>query len=228
MEALIRWQHPEYGTVLPADFISILEEISLISSVGEWVIQTACKQLRRWHDAGYSDLSISINLSSRQCNNSSIVDIVRQAIHSNHLDPGLVELEITESLLMRNVSSVDETLESLSKLGVRVAIDDFGTGYSSLSYLKRFPIDILKIDRTFTSDIVFDGNNSDDIEIVKAIIALGKTLKLKTIAEGVENQEQSEFLTEIGCDSIQGYLVSKPLSVQHINIWLSEQYACLA
>jgi len=225
MEALIRWESPEFGLVMPTEFIFLLEEIGLISAVGEWVIQTTCQQLKAWHDTGHSELSMSINLSSRQFNNSSVVDIVQQAISVNQLDPGLIDLEITESLLMRNVQAVDDTLDSLSRLGVNVAIDDFGTGYSSLSYLKRFPINILKIDRTFIKDIMFDDSYSDEMEIVKAIIAMGKTLNMKTIAEGVENEEQKAFLTENGCDMIQGYWLSKPLGVENMNDWLSEHYS---
>ena len=224
MEALLRWQSPEFGFVMPTEFIFLLEEIGLISAVGEWVIQTTCQQLKAWHDSGYPELSMSINLSSRQFNNSSIVDVVQQAISVNHIDPNFIDLEITESLLMRNVQAVDDTLDALSRLGVNVAIDDFGTGYSSLSYLKRFPIDILKIDRTFIKDIMFDAGSSDEMEIVKAIIAMGKTLNMKTIAEGVENEEQKAFLTENGCDMIQGYLLSKPLRVENMNDWLSEHY----
>ena len=225
MEALIRWQSPEFGLVMPTEFIYILEEIGLINAVGAWVIQTTCRQLKAWHDDGYSELSMSINLSSRQFNNSSIVENVQQAISANQLDPNLIDLEITESLLMRNVKSVDDTLSELSRLGINVAIDDFGTGYSSLGYLKRFPIDILKIDRSFIKDIIIDASSSDEIEIVKTIIAMGKTLNMKTIAEGVENEEQKVFLTENGCDMIQGYLLSKPLSVENMNDWLSEHYS---
>ena len=225
VEALLRWNNPEFGLVMPTDFIFLLEEIGLIGTIGEWVIQAACNQLKVWHDAGYSELSVSINLSSQQFNNSSIIYTVQQAISENQLDPALIDLEITESLLMRNVKTVDDTLERLSKLGVNLAIDDFGTGYSSLSYLKRFPINILKIDRSFIKDIVFDGSSSDDIEIVKAIIAMGRTLNMKIVAEGVESEEQKAFLTENGCDVAQGFCLSNPLSVKQMNDWLSENYA---
>ena len=224
MEALLRWQNPEFGTVMPTDFIFLLEEIGLIRTVGEWVIEKSCQQLKAWHDFGFTDLSMSINLSSRQFNDSSIVDIVQQTISVNQLDPQLIDLEITESLLMRNVKSVDDILDDLSELGVNIAIDDFGTGYSSLSYLKRFPINILKIDRSFIKDIVFDDEYSGDIEIVKAIIAMGKVLNMMTIAEGVESEEQQVFLTENGCDLIQGYKLSKPLCVEHMSEWLSMHY----
>ncbi|MDH5446600.1 MAG: EAL domain-containing protein [Gammaproteobacteria bacterium] len=223
MEALIRWQSKEFGLVMPAEFVPVLEEIGLINKVGNWVIQTACRQLKQWQDSKDRDLSVSINLSSRQFNDASIVDIVGQAILINNLDPGLIGLEITESLLMRNVKSIDDTLERLSKLGLNIAIDDFGTGYSSLSYLKRFPINILKIDRSFIKDITFDGSCSDEIEIVRAIIAMSKSLKMKTVAEGVENQSQKDFLDENSCDLIQGYWLSKPLNVDEMTDWLDMQ-----
>ena len=222
MEALIRWESPEFGMVNPVDFIFVLEEIGLINSIGKWVIQESCRQLKSWHVAGYSELSMSINLSSRQFNDPSVIDVVKQALKTHQLEPHLIDLEITESLLMRNVKSVDEILNKLSGLGVNIAIDDFGTGYSSLSYLKRFPIDILKIDQSFIKDIVFDDESSDEIEIVKAIIAMGKVLHMQTIAEGVENEEQKVFLTENGCDLIQGYWLSKPLTVKEMSQWLSE------
>lgn len=224
MEALLRWQSSDFGLVMPTNFIYLLEEIGFINRVGEWIIKTSCEQLKVWHDDGYSELTMSINLSSRQFNNSSIVDVIRQAISDNQLEPHFIDLEITESLLMRNVKSVDDILKSLSDLGVRIAIDDFGTGYSSLSYLKQFPIDILKIDQSFIKDIVFDDSNLDGIEIVKAIIAMGRVLNMTTIAEGVENKEQQDFLAENNCDLIQGYRLSKPLRVEDMSLWLSEHY----
>jgi len=217
VEALIRWNHPEFGVIKPHDFVFLLEETGLIVPVGEWVLQTACKQLKKWHQAGFTDLHVSVNFSSRQCNERSVVEVVERALLAGGIAPEFLELEITESLLMRNVRSVVDALEQLSRMGVRLAIDDFGTGYSSLSYLKRFPIDTLKIDRSFVRDITTD---PDDEAIVKAIIAMGKTLKLRVIAEGVETNEQWNFLKQKNCDVIQGYLLNKPVNAVSLEKWL--------
>ena len=217
VEALIRWHHPEFGVIKPHDFIFLLEETGLIVPVGEWVLLTACKQLKKWHLAGFTDLHVSVNFSSRQCDERSIVDVVERALLMGGIAPEFLELEITESLLMRNARSVVDALEQLSRMGVRLAIDDFGTGYSSLSYLKRFPIDTLKIDRSFVRDIATD---PDDVAIVKAIIAMGKTLKLRVVAEGVETTEQWNFLKQKNCDVVQGYLLNEPMIAGSLEEWL--------
>ncbi len=218
VEALIRWDHPEFGMIKPHDFVFLLEETGLIVPVGEWVLLTACKQLKQWHLAGFADLHVSVNFSSRQCDEESIVEVVGRALLAGGIAPEFLELEITESLLMRNARSVVDALEQLSRMGVRLAIDDFGTGYSSLSYLKRFPIDTLKIDRSFVRDIATD---PDDVAIVKAIIAMGKTLKLRVVAEGVETTEQWNFLKQKNCDVVQGYLLNEPMSAASLEAWLT-------
>jgi diguanylate cyclase (GGDEF)-like protein len=208
MEALIRWQHPEHGLVSPDDFIPLAEETGLIGPIGEWVLRQACTQLRAWLDHGFAPIEVAINLSGRQLEKGDLARKVRDILNQTGLPGHSLELEITESTLMKRAEDVIPTLHQLEELGVKLAIDDFGTGYSSLSYLKRFPIDKVKIDRSFVRDITKD---PDDAAIVKAIIALARTLRLKVVAEGVENHQQERFLKELGCHFIQGYYVSKPL-----------------
>jgi len=222
VEALIRWQHPDLGLVSPLEFIPFLEEIGQIVSVGEWVLRNACKQSVRWGDMFEKhSLRMSVNMSSRQFNDSNLVSKIRQIITDTGIDPRLLELEITESLLMRNTTSTIEAINTLSELGVRFAIDDFGTGYSSLSYLRRFPIDSLKIDRSFIRDVTID---SDDAAIATAIIVMGQSLKLDVIAEGVETEGQLEFLRSKHCQSSQGFLFCKPLPADELSNWLQQQF----
>jgi diguanylate cyclase (GGDEF)-like protein/PAS domain S-box-containing protein len=207
-EALIRWRHPDLGLVSPAEFIPMAEESGLIIPIGEWVLDSACAQLRAWREGGLTPVPVAVNLSAKQFHQQNIAAVVMRALQDHSVDPRLLELEITESTAMRNAEATSTTLRDLKALGVRIAIDDFGTGYSSLSYLKRFPIDSLKIDRSFVTDLP---GNQDDATIAQAIIIMAHALRLKVIAEGVENEAQLEFLTANGCDEVQGYYFSRPL-----------------
>ncbi len=224
VEALLRWQHPDFGMVMPADFMSLLEETGLIVPVGEWVLKAACTQLRAWHDAGWTGLRMAVNLSARQFHSAELATSVQRSLAL--LDGGAerLELEITESVLMHNAAATEETLKQLAAMGCRFAIDDFGTGYSSLSYLKRFPINVLKIDRTFVRDIPGD---TDDAAIVSTIVAMAHNLRLDVIAEGVETMDQLDFLSACGCDVMQGYLFSRPVPADEIKALLeaSTKYA---
>ena len=208
MEALVRWQHPVRGLVPPLDFIPVAEETGLIAPVGESVLRQACAQLQSWRNQGFTRLSVSVNVSGRQLQDKDLAEKVSAILHETGLPPGLLELEITESVIMKRAEAVIPVLRELKRMGIRLAIDDFGTGYSSLSYLKRFPIDTLKVDRSFVGDI---GSDPDDAVITTAIIALAKSLRLTVVAEGVETSEQHEFLKSQGCDLMQGYYLSKPL-----------------
>ncbi len=205
MEALVRWQHPELGLVLPGRFMPFLESSGLIKGVGEWVLRTACRQVKEWQDYMFPHLRLSVNLSARQFEGSDLVVSVERALAESGLPATHLELEITESLLMKDTERTRSTLLELKALGVRIAIDDFGTGYSSLAYLTTFPLDCLKIDRSFVHDIT---TNEDDRTVADAIIGLGHSLRLDVMAEGVETQEQLELLK--GCDGFQGFLVSRP------------------
>lgn len=220
VEALLRWRHPELGIIAPYDFIPALEETGLIAPVGEWVIRQACLQSRQWEQAGVVDVVMSINLSGRQFNNPDFSKNIHAIIDSTQVNPALLELELTESMLMRNDSKTVSTLNSLHHLGVRIAIDDFGTGYSSLNYLRRFPISTLKIDRSFIRDIAED---ADDAAIASAIIGMGKSLNLKIIAEGVDNQQQLELLQRQGCNLIQGNHLGSAMALADIERLLTRQ-----
>ena len=217
LEALLRWQHPELGLVLPGEFVPLLEETGLIIPVGEWVSRVVCAQLKAWEAAGIQCVPIAINLSSRQFLTRGFGSYIRQLLDEYKVDPHLIELEITESSLMANTEDVVHTLEYLESIGVRISVDDFGTGYSSLSYLKRFPLDALKIDRSFVRDIT---SNAEDATIVRAIISMAGSLGLKVVAEGVETEAQMSFLATNGCDQIQGYYLSRPLTVEDCGEWL--------
>ena len=208
MEALIRWQHPELGMVAPNRFISVAEDTGLIVPIGAWVMRSACAQNKAWQDAGLAPLRVAVNLSARQFSAPNLVAEMRQVLEQTGLAPSCLEIELTESLFMSDVTLAVETLHNMKALGVKLSIDDFGTGYSSLSYLSRFPIDVLKIDRSFVNDITRDAN---DAAIVDSIIALAHNLKLNVIAEGVETAEQLDYLREHGCDEMQGYFFSRPL-----------------
>ncbi|WP_420472938.1 EAL domain-containing protein [Noviherbaspirillum sp. ST9] len=207
-EALVRWRHPTRGMVSPAEFIPLAEETGLINSVGEWVLRAACAQLQRWIEAGLPTIRIAVNLSVKQLLKKDFAATVEQALADTGLAPSLLELEITESTLMENAQDTLEALHRLRSLGVRLSIDDFGTGYSSLSYLKRFPVDIIKIDRSFVRDVPHD---VDDASIVTGIIALAHSLRLEVVAEGVETESQLRFLGEQACDMLQGYYLSQPI-----------------
>jgi diguanylate cyclase (GGDEF)-like protein/PAS domain S-box-containing protein len=209
MEALIRWQHPELGVVAPDRFISVAEETGLIVPIGAWVMRTACAQNKAWQDAGLGMLRVAVNLSARQFGAANLLADISDVLARTGLAPSLLEIELTESLFMSDVTLAVELLHSMKALGVNLSIDDFGTGYSSLSYLSRFPIDVLKIDRSFVSDITRDAN---DAAIVASIIALAHNLQLSVIAEGVETAEQLDYLRRHGCDEMQGYYFSRPLA----------------
>ena len=207
MEALLRWRHPELGLVPPTEFIPLAELTGLIIAFGPWVLRTACAQTRAWQEAGHAEVGVAVNISARQFQHPDLVAQVKRALDETKLEPRFLELEITETSAMHGVQMAIHTLRELKALGVRIAIDDFGTGYSSLSYLRRFPIDTLKIDRIFISEITHD---PDDAAIATAVIALAHTLKLRVVAEGVETAEQLAFLTARGCQHAQGFLFGAP------------------
>ena len=207
-EALLRWHNPQLGQVSPADFIPFAEETGLIHPIGEWVLGVVCSQIRKWRDEGLDAVRVSVNLSGRQFLDKNIGGIVEDAIHGNGIPPRLIELEITESILMGNINYAILILHTLKEIGVTVSLDDFGTGYSSLNYLKNLPIDTLKIDKSFIDEV---HTSSSDAAIALTIIALSRNLGMEVVAEGVENQEQYAFLRNNGCDLIQGYYFSKPL-----------------
>jgi len=208
-EALLRWQHPMRGLVPPGEFIPLAEKTGLIVPIGTWVLGEACRQMRSWGDAGHSEWTVSVNLSSLQFRHAGLVQTVKDTLEQYGLEPRSLILEITESTAMRDVEASLALLEKLTELGVKISIDDFGTGYSSLLYLKRLPATELKIDRGFVQELTRD---SEDAAIVSAIVALGQTLDLGIVAEGVETPEQQEFLTKLGCNSLQGFLLGRPMS----------------
>ncbi|PKQ43086.1 bifunctional diguanylate cyclase/phosphodiesterase [Pseudomonas sp. o96-267] len=212
-EALLRWQHPQQGLLAPVRFIGLAEKTGLIIPIGDWVLDEACRQMRLWYEQGHQDWRVAVNLSALQFCHGELVETVRQTLARHALPANCLTLEITESTAMHDVSASQVILEQLAEMGVDIAIDDFGTGYSSLLYLKRLPANELKIDRGFVRDLEHDG---DDMAIVSAIVALGQALDLRIVAEGVETPEQQAFLTELGCDSLQGYLLGHPLPPEHI------------
>ncbi len=208
MEALLRWMHPGMGMISPTKFIPLAEETGLIVPIGAWVLRAACAQNRAWQDEGLPPLRGAVNLSARQFAQSDLHATIVAVLEETGLAPELLELEITESVTMENPEHAASLLKQLKALGIRLAIDDFGTGYSSLSYLKRFPIDNVKIDRSFIKDIPED---EDDVAITQAVIAMAHSLRLKVIAEGVESEQHVTFLHEHGCDEAQGYLFGAPM-----------------
>ena len=213
VEALLRWRSPEKGLVPPNKFIPILEETGQIIEVGEWVIARACRQSRLWQEQGLPPLRIAVNLSPRQFQSRNLAERIQTLIDQPDFRPELLELEITESMVMQNVERAIDTLEKLSLIGVRLAIDDFGTGYSSLAVLKRFPVDSLKVDRSFVRDIP---NDADDMAITRSVVALAHSMGLSVVAEGVETEAQRDFLVECGCEEMQGFLFSKPLPAKEL------------
>jgi len=225
VEALIRWQHPEHGMVSPLRFIGLAEESGLIIAIGDWVLRTACRQNKAWQDAGLAPITMSVNVSPRQFEEKRLVERVANALQETGLQPGLLELEVTESLIMRDLAQSVEKMRELEAMGISLSIDDFGTGYSSLSALKSFPISSLKIDKTFVSELA---DNLDDQAIAMAVISLGHKLNLRVIAEGVETEQQCNFLRDNDCDEMQGYLFSPPVPATRIHSLLAEQARLLA
>jgi EAL domain-containing protein (putative c-di-GMP-specific phosphodiesterase class I) len=206
IEALLRWHHPERGFVSPMEFIPVAEETGLISSLGEWILRKACAQNRIWHDAGYEHLFIGVNFSSRQFQHQDVPGLVKRVLDETGMPAHSLNVEITESIAMESHSI--KILNELTDMGIKTSIDDFGTGYSSLGSLKQFPIDTIKIDRSFVKEITLDPNVET---IVKAIIAMAHSLHMKVVAEGVETKEQQDFLQSNNCDELQGYLFSPPV-----------------
>jgi EAL domain-containing protein (putative c-di-GMP-specific phosphodiesterase class I) len=207
-EALIRWQLPGRGVIGPASFIPIAEETGLIAPIGRWVLEAACAQNKAWQDAGFKPCVVAVNVSPRQFRRD-FAQTIAEVLAQTKLEPQWLEIELTENMVMHDGEQMVEMLHAIKRLGVQIAVDDFGTGYSSLSYLKRFPVDRLKVDRSFVKDIATD---PDSAAIVRTIIALGHNLNLKVVAEGVETEEQIAFLAANACDELQGYYFSKPVS----------------
>jgi diguanylate cyclase (GGDEF)-like protein/PAS domain S-box-containing protein len=220
MEALVRWRRPEVGLVSPGDFIPLAEETGLIVPIGGWVLRQACQQTRAWLDQGHRDLVVAVNLSARQLRHASLAATVESALSDSGLPPANLELELTESALMTNVERGVVLLQTLARMGLRLVLDDFGTGYSSLYYLKRFPIQALKIDQHFVADIF---NDPGDAAIVQAVISLAQSLKLGVVAEGVETAAQRDFLLARGCHEMQGYLFSRPVPAQELQLLLDRE-----
>jgi diguanylate cyclase (GGDEF)-like protein len=218
-EALIRWIHPDLGQISPADFIPLAEESGMIVAIGEWVLRQACHELRAWHDDGHP-IRMSINLSGRQLNEEGLVASVLAIVDDSGIDPRWLELELTESMLMDASPNVIDKLHTLKRAGIALAIDDFGTGYSSMSYLKTFPVGALKIDRSFVQDLP---HSTEDAAITRAIIAIARSLKMETVAEGIETPEQGEFLRANGCDKAQGYHYSKPVPAEQMRALLQRR-----
>ncbi len=213
VEALLRWEHPEFGMVSPGVFIPIAERIGVIADMGDWVLMTACRQMAQWHRNGLAGLGLSVNISGRQFAGDSLVDTVRDVLRSTGLPPECLELELTETLLMEDNQHSQQTIARLKKLGVTIALDDFGVGYSSLSYLKQFTLDTLKVDRAFTSEMLISAESE---AIVRATFDIARALNLRTVAEGIETRPQANFLAELGCDVLQGFYFAKPMPAENL------------
>jgi EAL domain-containing protein (putative c-di-GMP-specific phosphodiesterase class I) len=221
-EALIRWRHPTKGLVEPDKFIGVLESIGLILPVGAWTLREACEQMQRWREQGLFVQRVAVNLSMRQFLQPDLLLMIDKVLDDTKIPAHLLELEITESVAMSNAQLTVDTLTALKQRGIYISIDDFGTGYSSLSYLKRFPIDAVKIDRSFTQDLEHDGD--DAAAIVTATIRLAHAMNLSVVAEGVENYQQRDFLLKYGCDVLQGYYYSRPVPADEYAIMLARGY----
>ena len=220
-EALIRWNHPERGLLSPGQFIKVAEETDLILPIGQWVMDTACAQLKAWqHDALTRHLALAVNVSATQFHQADFVAQVQATVQRHAINPVLLKLELTESMLLENVEETISTMNALNEFGIQFSLDDFGTGYSSLQYLKRLPLDQIKIDSSFVRDIASD---SSDREIVGTIIAMAQNLYLDVIAEGVETEEQRQFLLGNGCTHFQGYLFGKPVPIRQFEAALKQE-----
>jgi EAL domain-containing protein (putative c-di-GMP-specific phosphodiesterase class I) len=218
-EALLRWQSPALGFMLPDDFIPVAEESGLIVPIGRWVLRQACMQAKAWPDAGLSPRRLAVNVSAVELRSKNFVSGVAAILAETGFDPWNLELEITETFLMQDSKSTALVLHEIKALGVQLALDDFGTGYSSLSYMRRFPIDTLKVDRSFVSDLTTD---PDDASVVTAVINMGRSLHMRVVAEGVETHEQLEFLVKHDCSEAQGYHFSQPLKSEYFADFLSQ------
>jgi diguanylate cyclase (GGDEF)-like protein len=219
-EALVRWRHPERGLIPPDRFIPIADDSGLIVDIGEWVLRQSCRQAKAWHERGFADLSVSVNVSAVQFGQPRLLDVVHRALADSDLKPQALTLEITESVLMQDAETAVGMLRALKRMGVRLSIDDFGTGYSSLSYLKRFPIDILKIDKSFVRGL---GENEEDTAIIYTIMALAKSLRLRTVAEGVETASQAQLLRKARCDRFQGFHFGRPVDFDLLSGRLADE-----
>jgi diguanylate cyclase (GGDEF)-like protein len=217
VEALVRWHRPGHGMVPPDRFISVLEDTGMILPVGAWVIRAACEQLAAWDRLGLPQMRLAVNLSARQFRHLYLASLVEDSLRENSIDPQRLEIELTESLLMEDTETNRAMMENFRRMGVRLAIDDFGTGHSSLSYIKRFNVDTLKIDRSFVHSLP---DNADDMAIVAAVIAMGRSMRMGLVAEGVETNEQADVLRELGCDEMQGYLLARPMPGGDFAAWL--------
>ncbi len=220
VEALVRWQHPTMGLLPPKDFIPLAEETGLIGAIGEWVMERSCRQAREWQQEGLGDVAVSVNLSPQQFRKGDVLDVIDRVITNTELPTGMLELELTESLIMEDLDKNIDLLTQMRERGIELSLDDFGTGYSSLNYLKRFPMDILKIDRTFVRDL---DQNADDAAITRAIIEMAHSLNMRVVAEGVETGSHLEILRDMGCDIIQGFHVSRPIPESQMHELLREQ-----
>ena len=218
VEALIRWVHPERGFVSPGEFIPVAEETGQILQIGKWVLETACKQAKIWADQG-TPLCISVNVSMLQLRDYEFCELVSRMLKKYRLDPSLIQLELVESMLMDSMDDNSQKMRILRDLGVTIAIDDFGTGYSSMAYLSQLPLDVLKIDKSFIDSLLDDASPT---AIVEATIALAHALELKVVAEGVEQEVQAKMLSDLGCDEIQGYYYSRPLSTEDFDLWMKD------
>jgi EAL domain-containing protein (putative c-di-GMP-specific phosphodiesterase class I) len=219
VEALLRWNHPTRGLVAPGEFIPLAEVTGLIVPIGEWVLRQACAQIQAWRAAGVQPLVVAVNLSGRQFKEPNLIAMIRTLLEETQVEAAWLELEITESVMMDNLQEVNDTLHQLRALGLKIALDDFGTGYSSLNYLKTFPITTVKIDQSFVHDINAEANQAS---IAQAIITLAHSLNLEVLAEGVETIEQQRYLQAHGCDTMQGYLFSRPLPAPQLPLFLEQ------
>ncbi|MNV62007.1 Oxygen sensor protein DosP [compost metagenome] len=216
----MRWQHPQRGLVGPDEFITFSESRGLITPIGRWVMREACRQLKEWQDEGLALVPVAVNLSALEFRQRDVAGEIAAALRDTGLAPQYLGIELTESVLMHQTGQVLDTLNALKALGVGISIDDFGTGYSSLAYLKRYPIDKIKIDRSFVTETP---GNTDDVAIVTAMIQMGHSLQIQTVAEGVETQAQVDLLAALGCDLIQGFVVSPPMDAQAAGLWLHKK-----
>jgi len=223
LEALIRWNHPEHGRIAPDRFIPVAEETLLIIPIGSWVIREACRQSAQWIARGLSPVRIAVNVSAMQFTQLNLAQTVEQALKDNNLSPELLEIEITESVILKDKEEVRKNLAALKQMGVLTTIDDFGTGYSSITYLRQMPLDCLKIDKSFIKDLASDEATAKKTKnLMKAFVALARNLNLTLVAEGIENTDQREFVSTIGCEIGQGFLFSPPLPAREITAVLEE------